>query len=169
VFTFRCSYLILLLLACLLTTRAYANGINPPQPSGAKTLEALCTDRKNGNVVTVQRAQMTTDKTIGLLEVRLEKSGPHNLQLSQINRVQIATGKPSSDGFAKASFELLNPSYKGGGFIRLRVNGKPVHLTGFSDALEHIEIPLQSCRVLTLKEPRSSESVPREVTMPTAR
>lgn len=156
-FTFRYLYLILLFLPCLLTTKAYANGINPPRPSGARTIEALCTDRKSGETATVQRARMTDDKSTGSLEVRLEKSGAQTLQLSQISRVRIATGKPNSDGFAKASFELLEPSYKGEGFVRLSVNGKPVRLTGFSAALERIDIPLQSCRDLALSR-RSLQS-----------
>ncbi len=157
-FTFRRSYLILLFLLVLLTTTAHANGINPPRPSGSETIEALCTDRKSGNTTTVQRARMTVDEPTGGLEVRLEKSDAQTLRLSRITRVQLATGKPNSDGFAEASLELLEPSYRGEGFVKLRVNGKPVRLAGFSADLRRVDIPLESCRELVLKTSRPSEA-----------
>ena len=53
-FTFRRSYYFLLLFPILLTTKIYANGINPPRPIGAKIIEALCTDAEdapNKNIV----------------------------------------------------------------------------------------------------------------------
>lgn len=153
----RC-YLLLLCLPWLLTSKAYSNGINPPRPTGTQTVEASCTDRKSGEVLTVLRARVAADKLAGALEVRLGNASPRDLQLSQIGRVRIASGKSNSGGFAKAFFELREPSYEGEGFVRLTVKGAPVRLTGFSAALERVDIPLQLCRELMLKTSQGEES-----------
>ena len=150
-------YPVPLLLCGLLAAEAYGNGINPPRPIGAKTVEATCTDRKSGNATTIQRARIAINEPSGSLELRIGKSAARTLQLSQVIRVQIPSVKMTSDGFAKVSMELLVPSYEGPGFVRLRAKGKPVRLTGFTADLQRFDIPLEACKELALKASTSSE------------
>ena len=156
-------YPVPLLLCGLLAAEAYGNGINPPRPSGAKTVEATCTDRKSGNATTIQRARIAIDEPSGSLELRIGKSAARTLQLSQVIRVQIPSARMTSDGFAKASMALLDPSYAGPGFVRLRAGGKPVRLTGFTADLQRFDSPLAACRELALKASTSSEDGRGEV------
>lgn len=147
-----------LLLCGLLATTVYGNGINPPRPSGARTVEAICTDRKSGDTTTLQRARIAVDEPTGSLEVRVGASAAKVLQLSQIVRVKIPSPRLASDGFAKASLELLEPSYNGPGFVKLRARGKPVRLTGFTADLDRVEMPLVTCKELALKASQPSEA-----------
>jgi hypothetical protein len=138
-------------LASLLAPAAHGNGINPPRPTGAQTVEAQCTDRQTGETRLVQRARITVDKPDGALELRLRQGKPQRLQLAQIERVSIKAGKPGVDGFGKATLVLLEPAFKGEGFVRLNVGGKPVRLTGFTLAQDRVDVPLQRCKELVLK------------------
>jgi hypothetical protein len=152
-----------LILVCgMLATVAYGNGINPPRPSGTKTVEATCTDRKTGNTITVQRARITIDEPSGSLVLRVGQSPAKTLQLSQVIRLQIASAKPASDGFAKATIELNDPDDKGSGsgsgYVRLKAKGQPVRLTGFTADLERLDKPLGSCKELTIQAVSSSET-----------
>ena len=155
-FRIRLSYLVFLLLFCVATTSAYANGINPPRPFGSKVVTASCTDRKSGVSTIVQRAQIIIDEPSGGLEVRLEKSGQEIIQLSEITQLNIVTGKPGTDGFAEASLERLEPNDKDNGFVRLRASGKPVRLTGFSIDLKRVSVPLESCITVVLNTSQPS-------------
>lgn len=147
------------MLVCgMLATVSYGNGINPPRPSGTKTVEATCTDRKTGNTTTVQRARITINEPSGSLVLRVGQSPAKTLQLSQVIRLQIASAKPASDGFAKASMELIDPSYKGTGYVRLKAKGQPARLTGFTADLERVDKPLGSCKELTIQTVLSSEA-----------
>lgn len=94
--------------------------------------------------------------------MRFEKSGAQKLELSKISRIQIASDEPGSDGFAKASIELFEPSYKGDGFVRLKLNGNPVRLTGFSSGQERVDIPIAKCRALAFRAPKPSEYPPTD-------
>lgn len=152
-----------LLLCGLLPAVAYGNGINPPRPSGAKTVEAICTDRKSGKATIIQRARITIGEPSGSLELRVGQSPARTLQLSQVIRVQIPAARPTPDGFAKASIELIDPGYKGPGFVRVRAKGKPVRVTGFAADLERIDIPLETCKVLAVEASTSSEPERGEV------
>ena len=163
-FKIRRLYPIPFLLCGLLATEAYGNGINPPRPSGAKTVEAICTDRKSGNATTVQRVRITMDEPSGSIELRVGKSTASTHQLSHVIRVQIPSAGQTLDGFTEASLELSDPSYKGPGFIRVRAKGKPVRLTGFNADLERVDIPLETCKELALKASTSSEVERGEVT-----
>ena len=151
------------LLCCLLAAEAYGNGINPPRPSGAKTIQATCTDRKSGNVKTIQRARIVLGEPSGSLELRVDRSKARTLQLSQVNRVEIPSAEPTADGLAKVSVDLFDPIYTGPGFIRLRDKGKPVRLVGFTADLERVDIPLEACKELTLKALTLPEAEPGEV------
>jgi hypothetical protein len=73
-------------------------------------------------------------------------------------RLQISSAKPASDGFTKASMELIDPDYKGTGYVRLKAKGKPARLTGFTADLERIDKPLGSCKKLTIQTVSSSEA-----------
>jgi hypothetical protein len=156
--TFRRAYFLGLFVPGLLATTANANGINPPRPNGAKTVEATCTDRTTGNNSTVQRARVTVKNPTGSLEVRIEKSAPQIFQLSQIGRIQIATGTPNADGFAKASFELIGSRDKHDGYVRLSARGQVVRLTGFSAVGGRVDIPLANCSEVTLRALASSDA-----------
>jgi hypothetical protein len=152
-----------LLLCCLLAAEVHGNGINPPRPSGTKTIQATCTDRKSGTVKTIQRARIAIGEPSGTLELRVDRSRARTLQLSQVNRVEIPSAKPTPDGLAKVSMDLLDPTYTGPGFIRLREKGKPVRLVGFTVDLERVDIPLEACKELTLKALTLPETEPGEV------
>jgi hypothetical protein len=147
------------ILVCgMLATVSYGNGINPPRPSGTKTVEATCTDRKTGNTIAVQRARITIDEPSGSLVLRVGQSPAKTLQLTQVIRLQISSAKPASDGFAKASMELIDPDYKGTGYVRLKAKGQPARLTGFTADLARIDKPLGSCKELTIQTVSSSEA-----------
>jgi hypothetical protein len=149
------------ILVCgMLATVSYGNGINPPRPSGTKTVEATCTDRKTGNTIAVQRARITIDEPSGSLVLRVGQSPAKTLQLSQVIRLQISSAKPASDGFAKATIELNDPDHKGSGsgYVRLKAKGQPARLTGFTADLERIDKPLGSCKELTIQTVSSTEA-----------
>lgn len=152
-----------ILLCGLLATESYGNGINPPRPSGAKIVEATCTDRKTGNTTIIQRARITIDEPSGSLVLRVGQSPARTLQLSQVIRLQIASAKPESDGFAKAIMELIDPGYIGSGYVRLKAKGQPVRLTGFTADLERVDKPLGTCKELTIRASTSSEAERGEV------
>ena len=143
-------------LAGLAGPMALANGINPPKPSGADVIEVTCTNRVTRGNLIVKRARINPAKPAGTMEVRFDSSPPKSLQLSQIRRVEIATGETAQDGFATASFELADQSDRRTGFVRLSSNGKPVRLTGFSPDTDRIDVPLASCSQLTLRVPLSN-------------
>jgi hypothetical protein len=155
-----------ILLCGLLTTAAHGNGINPPRPSGAKNVQATCIDRATGHTITIERARITIDEPSGSLELRVGQSTARTLQLSQVNRLQIASAKPASDGFAKAAIELNDPEYKGTGFVRLKANGLTVRVTGFTADRERVDIPFGACRVLTIQASTSSDA---EATQPVSK
>lgn len=147
------------ILVCgMLAKVSYGNGINPPRPSGTKTVEATCTDRKTGNTITVQRARITMDEPSGSVVLRVGQSPAKTLQLTQVIRLQISSAKPASDGFAKASMELIDPDYTGTGYVRLKAKGQPARLTGFTADLERIDKPLGSCKELTIQTVSSSDT-----------
>ena len=147
-----------LLLCGLLAAEACGNGINPPRPSGSRTVEAACTDRKSGNVTTVHRARMAIDEPSGSLELRAGESPARTVQLAEVVRIQIPSAKTAADGFAKAFIELRAPNYKGPGHVRLRAKAKPVRLVGFTANLERLDVPLETCRELAFKASTSSEA-----------
>ena len=152
------------LLACsLLTSLAHGNGINPPRTSGAKTVEAVCTDRQSGGETTVQRARTVVDAPSGTIELKIDKSTAQFVQLSQLVRLEIPSGKPAPNGFARATLELTEPDYQGPGDVRLRVGKKPVRLTGFTADSTRVDIPLAQCKLLVLTSAPSSGAEPGSV------
>jgi hypothetical protein len=154
----RHGFPLFLLLGALLAAESYGNGINPPRQSGSKTVVATCTDRATGEATTIQRTRIFIAEPSGSLELRIGKSAASTLQLSKVIRVQIPSAKTMSDGFAKASLELLDPGYEGPGFVRLEVNTTPVRLTGFSADLRRVDVPLATCKELTLQTSESTNA-----------
>ncbi|MBS0345866.1 MAG: hypothetical protein JSR69_05335 [Proteobacteria bacterium] len=146
----RYGYAIALLLCGLLGEPAFGNGINPPRPSGSQTIEARCTDRDSGETTTLQRARLAADEASPMIELRIGNAAASTLQLAQVAAIRMPSAKAKPDGFAKATLELRNPDYQGPGFVRVRVDGKPVQLTGFTEARARVTIPLESCKALTL-------------------
>lgn len=146
----RSGYVVPLLMCCLPSTAALGNGINPPRPSGSRTVEAQCTDRNNGAIITLQRARLTTDEASPMIELRIGDAPASTLQLAQVAGIRMPSARPKPDGFVKATLELREPDYQGPGFVRVRIDGKPVQLTGFNAELARVTIPLENCRLLAL-------------------
>lgn len=146
----RYGYAIPLLLCGLLGSPAFGNGINPPRPSGSQTVEANCTDRGSGAITTLQRVRLAADEASPMIELRIGAAAASMHQLAQVAAIRIPSVKAKPDGFVKATLELREPDYQGPGFVRVRVDGKPVQLTGFGAGLARVTIPLESCKALTL-------------------
>jgi hypothetical protein len=146
----RRRYVSAILIIGSLAAAAYGNGINPPRPKGAKTVEATCRNRNTGMRTTVERARITIAKPEGSLEVKLGKSR-RSFQLSQFETIKIETGEPNSDGFGKASFNLYKITETQDGYVRLISKGKPALLTGFSTSKEPLSLPLANCSEVTFR------------------
>lgn len=143
----------------LISLHANGNGINPPRPSGTETIALSCVDRGTGDSITVLRAKIIGETELSSwLEARLGKAAPQRLQLSQITRIQLPSGKPLANGFSKAELEIREPNYSGTGMVRSRIKGKSVRITGFSSDLERIELPLESCKDITQSSQQMSET-----------
>ena len=137
---------------------ARGNGINPPRPTGSAVVEAQCTDRTSGETAIVQRARATADNTDGGLRIATGSAAAQTVQLSRIGRIAFEAAKPRPDGFAGATLGILDPPYEGLGFVQVRIDGKPVRLTGFGAGLERVDVALESCRELALKTPVAGEA-----------
>lgn len=152
-------YGITTLLLILLSLPANGNGINPPRPSGSATIALSCIDRSSGDSTTVLRAKIITgDEPAGWLDVRIGKSAPQRLQLSQIIQIQMPSGKAIANGFTKATLEIHDPDYTGAGWVHVKNKGKPIRISGFTPTRERIELPLDSCKKITQSTQQASET-----------
>lgn len=141
-----------LLLLTLLTSRAYGNGINPPEPQGSQTVDAFCSERTSGKTLVVLRARITIEKPSGSLELRIGESQARLLQLSRVIRLEIPSAVPMSDGFTKALLRLSEPDYEGPGLVRIRAGEKQVRVTGFdTDINKKVDIALETCKDFAVK------------------
>ena len=145
----------LALMSCLFAASAGANGINPPRPVGSETVMASCTDRTSSKVTILQRVRIAYGDASAPLEVRLGKTPPQAVQLSKVRRIQFHAGKPKPDGFAKAMIEIEEPPSVGEGAVKVRANKRPVRISGFSPASEHVEIALENCKELEFTKAKS--------------
>lgn len=147
------------LIFALLSFPANGNGINPPRPSGSATVALSCIDRSSGDSTTVLRAKIITgDEATAWLDVRIGKSAPQRLQLSQIIQIQMPSGKTVANGFTKATLEIRDPDYTGAGSVQIKIKGKPVRISGFSPTLERVELPLNSCKKITQSTQQAPET-----------
>jgi hypothetical protein len=160
----RSGYVVPLLMCSLLSTAALGNGINPPRPSGSRTIEAQCTDRDSGAITTLQRARLAADEASPMIELRIGNAPATTLQLAQVAGIRMLSARPKPDGFVKATLELREPDYQGPGFVRVRIDGKPVQLTGFNAGLARVTIPLESCKALALAASTPAPAAERPTT-----
>ncbi len=155
------------LLCCVVTNRADANGINPPRPAQPVEVEASCTEKKSGAITVLKKARLLSDESGGSLEVMLDakpRGAPaQRVELGQINKIVFAGKKPTKDGFVKAMLDLIEPNFSGEGLVRIRQDKTSIILSGFRDTTERVELPIERCRKLVFMQRSPITEVRKDV------
>lgn len=154
----------ILVVMATVTPHVYANGINPPPPTGGTILVASCVDRATNATTVLHRVRVLTDNSAGMVQFRIPPATTTKLKLSDIRRLEIQSTTTSADGFATAEVDLLKPKFRGTAAVRLGKGATALRLSGFNEDRERVNLDVSACLVLEIQgRPAAGEDVPKAV------
>lgn len=146
-------------LALLCAQASWANGINPPRPSGGTVVEVECTRASSSHSpVVMKRAQIVDQQSLTL------KSGGQSIdvKLIDIKSLQFDGTKVDRSGFRNATFDTASSLATGTGQVLVAVGKKAIFLKGFDNAGARVEVRISDCAKLAVRTSGDAESIARE-------
>ncbi len=137
---------------------SYANGINPPRPSGAVAVKAVCKGRSGGNQLEVFRTRIMSgaNQVEGITFVI--QGATEQIGIMDIRTITLSAGAVDSNGFVNGSLIRKDQTEERTTKVQVKTNNTPLRLTGFSEAGARLSIDFATCEAIEF----SSETTSKE-------